>query len=89
MPIRNDDGQNLAKAPKDKYIEDLKKYTKGQLFELRDRQKKLLANKFVFGMQSFGSMQISNFKYFQFLFTDHGYSNYQTKVNESKVSVTE
>lgn len=52
MPIKHDDGRNLAKAPRDKYIEDLKKYTKCQLFELRDRQKKLLANKFVFGIHS-------------------------------------
>lgn len=66
MPIRNDDNQNLAKAPRDTYIEQLKKYTNGQLFELRDRQKKLLVNKFVFETQSFDSMQISNFKYFQF-----------------------
>lgn len=66
MPIQKGDNQNLPKAPRDKYIEDLKKYTKGQLFELCDRQKKLLANKFVFGMQSFDSMPISNFKYFQF-----------------------
>lgn len=50
MPIQNDDKQNLAKAPRDKYIEHLKKYTKSQLFELRDRQKKLLTNKFVFGI---------------------------------------
>lgn len=37
--------ENLSTAPKDKYIEDLKKYTKGQLLELKERQAKLLSNK--------------------------------------------
>lgn len=32
-------------AVKDKYIENLSKYTKVQLLEIRDRQLKLLANK--------------------------------------------
>lgn len=62
MPIINDDNRNLPKAPRDTYIEVLKKYTKGQLFELRDRQNKLLANKFVFAMPSFDSILISNYK---------------------------
>lgn len=44
MPIV-DDNKNLSAAPKDKYIEDLSKYTKAQLLELRERQTKLLANK--------------------------------------------
>lgn len=47
MPSKKDDG-NLSKAAKDKYIDELPKYTKGQLLELRDRQIKLLANKLVF-----------------------------------------
>lgn len=37
--------QNLSVAVKEKYIEDLKKYSKGQLLEMRDRQLKLLSNK--------------------------------------------
>lgn len=36
---------NLATAAKEKYIEDLSKYTKAQLMEMRDRQEKLLSNK--------------------------------------------
>lgn len=34
-----------VQAPKEKYIEDLSKYTKAQLEEMRDRQIKLLSNK--------------------------------------------
>lgn len=44
MPIKSDNN-SLSKAVKDKYIDELSKYTKGQLLELRDRQLKLLANK--------------------------------------------
>lgn len=36
---------NLGTALKDKYIEDLSKYTKLQLLEMRDRQEHLLSNK--------------------------------------------
>lgn len=38
-------GQNLSAAPKEKYIDDLTKYTKGQLIEMKERQSKLLSNK--------------------------------------------
>lgn len=37
--------QNLSVAVKEKYIENLTKYSKGQLLEMRDRQLKLLSNK--------------------------------------------
>lgn len=37
--------ENLAVATRDKYIEDLSKYTKGQLLEMKERQIKLLLNK--------------------------------------------
>lgn len=36
---------NMPVAPRDKYIEDLSKYTKGELLDMRDRQQKLLSNK--------------------------------------------
>lgn len=36
----------LATAPRDTYVETLSKYTKAQLYELRDRQEKLLVNKY-------------------------------------------
>lgn len=44
MPIQSSP-TNLATAVKDKYIDDLSKYTKPQLLEMRDRQEKLLSNK--------------------------------------------
>lgn len=34
-----------VQAPKENFLEDLSKYTKAQLEELRDRQLKLLSNK--------------------------------------------
>lgn len=37
--------ENLSLAVKEKYIEDLTKYSKVQLLEMRDRQLKLLSNK--------------------------------------------
>ncbi|XP_031621746.1 uncharacterized protein LOC116339822 [Contarinia nasturtii] len=37
--------ENFPTAIKDKYIDDLSKYTKVQLLEMRDRQLKLMANK--------------------------------------------
>lgn len=43
MPTKSD--VNMPMAVKDKYIEDLSKYTKPQLLEMRDRQMKLLSNK--------------------------------------------
>lgn len=36
---------NLATAAKDKYIEQLSKYTKAQLLEMKVRQQNLLSNK--------------------------------------------
>lgn len=44
MPIKSGP-ENLSVAIKEKYIEDLSKYTKGQLLEMRDRQMNLLSNK--------------------------------------------
>lgn len=44
MPMKNGP-DNLSVAVKEKYIEDLAKYTKVQLLEMRDRQMKLLSNK--------------------------------------------
>lgn len=44
MPIKSDP-ENLSIAVKEKHIEDLSKYTKVQLLEMRDRQLKLLSNK--------------------------------------------
>lgn len=44
MPIQSYPA-NLATAVKEKYIEDLTKYTKAQLMEMRERQEKLLSNK--------------------------------------------
>lgn len=35
----------LPKAPKETYLNELAKYSKAELLELRDRQSKLLANK--------------------------------------------
>lgn len=48
MPMPQNMPTNLAAAPKDKYIEKLAAYTKGQLLELKGRQLKLIANKWVF-----------------------------------------
>lgn len=45
MPISEKSPTNLSAAPKDKYIENLAIYTKGQLLELKDRQLKLISNK--------------------------------------------
>lgn len=45
MPSPKSPAANLAVAPKDKYIENLAVYTKGQLLELKDRQRNLIANK--------------------------------------------
>lgn len=36
---------NLPVAVKEKYIEELSKYTKAQLLEMKDRQQNLLSNK--------------------------------------------
>lgn len=36
---------DMPTAVKDKYIEDLSKYTVGQLLEMKERQMKLLLNK--------------------------------------------
>lgn len=44
MPIKTLP-ENLATAVKEKYIDDLSKYTKPQLIEMRDRQEKLLSNR--------------------------------------------
>lgn len=44
MPIKSEPG-NLSTAVKEKYIEVLSKYSKGQLLEMRDRQLNLLSNK--------------------------------------------
>lgn len=38
---------NLAAAPRDKYIENLSAYTKGELLELKARQFKLISSKWV------------------------------------------
>lgn len=35
----------LAKAPKEKHLDVLEKYSKAELLELKDRQLKLLSNK--------------------------------------------
>ncbi|XP_055325947.1 uncharacterized protein LOC129579788 isoform X2 [Sitodiplosis mosellana] len=45
MPIQSAP-VNLSTAVKEKYIEDLTKYTKPQLIEMRDRQEKLLSNNY-------------------------------------------
>lgn len=44
MPTENSP-ENLSIAIKEKYIEDLSKYTKVQLLEMQERQHKLLLNK--------------------------------------------
>lgn len=44
MPTKSD-ANNMPMAVKDKYIENLSKYTKPQLLEIKERQMKLLSNK--------------------------------------------
>lgn len=44
MPILNNP-LSLKPAPKEKYIENLSTYKKGQLLEMKERQLKLISNK--------------------------------------------